>query len=147
MGGLSTTLIDSLDMLAVLRDRQGFTEGVDWVLEHIKNFDLDSNVSVFETNIRILGGLLSAHIIASNSTLQMYLGTYNGGLLQLAVDLADRLLWAFDTPSHLPFGTVNLRRGVPIGESRIVCAACAATFSLEFGLLSALTGNPRFQFH
>lgn len=145
MGGLSTTLIDSLDMLAVLNDSQGFTEGVNWVLHNIKNFDKDANVSVFETNIRILGGLLSAHLIAANKTLNMYRGSYDGGLLALAVDLADRLLVAFDTPTRLPFGTVNLRRGVPKGESRIVCAACAATFSLEFGLLSALTGNGKYE--
>jgi mannosidase alpha-like ER degradation enhancer 2 len=113
MGGLSTTLIDSLDMLAILGDSVGFTEGVDWVTKNIRNFDKDSNVSVFETNIRILGGLLSAHLIASNATLKMYRGVYDGSLLNLAVDLADRLLVAFDTPTRLPFGTVNLRRGVP----------------------------------
>lgn len=144
MGGISTTLVDSLDMLAVVGDAKGFTEGVDWVLKHL-NFDKDTNVSVFETNIRILGGLLAAHMIAANSTFGMYQGIYDGGLLGLAVDLADRLLVAFDTPTGLPFGTVNLRHGVPKGESRIVCAACAATFSLEFGMLSILSGNPIYE--
>ena len=28
------------------------------------NFDVDINVSVFETNIRIVGGLLSAHLMS-----------------------------------------------------------------------------------
>ena len=28
------------------------------------NFDTDINVSVFETNIRIVGGLISAHLMA-----------------------------------------------------------------------------------
>jgi mannosidase alpha-like ER degradation enhancer 2 len=145
LGGVSTTLIDSLDMLAILGDSQGFTEGIEWILRNMRNFDIDSNVSVFETNIRVLGGLLSAHLIAGNATLRMFRGVYDGGLLGLAVDLADRLLVAFDTPTRLPFGTVNLRRGVPKGESRVVCAACAAPFSLEFGLLSVLTGNPVYE--
>ncbi len=145
MGGLSTTLIDSLDMLAVLGDARGFTEGVDWVLQNVKSFDKDANVSVFETNIRVLGGLLSAHMIAANKSLGIYQGPYDGGLLLLAADLADRLLWAFETPTRLPFGTVNLRHGVPKGETRIVCAACCATFSLEFGMLSILTGNPKYE--
>ena len=109
------------------------------------HFDKDSNVSVFETNIRILGGLLAAHMIAANASMNMYLGEYSGGLLELAADLGDRLLVAFDTPTGLPFGTVNLRHGVPKGESRIVCAACSATFSLEFGLLSILTGNVAYE--
>jgi mannosidase alpha-like ER degradation enhancer 2 len=141
MGGLSTTLVDSLDMLAILGDAESFTEGVDWVLANL-TFDKDANVSVFETNIRILGGLLAAHLVAMNETLNIYQGEYHSGLLDLSVDLADRLLVAFDTPTGLPYGTVNLKHGVPIGESKIVCAACCATFSLEFGMLSILTGNP-----
>ena len=38
------------------------------------NFDIDENVSVFETTIRFLGGLLSAHMfLIDNSTiLQQY---------------------------------------------------------------------------
>lgn len=146
MGGISTTLVDSLDMLAVLGDARRFTDGVDWLLANL-SFDRDVNVSVFETNIRILGGLLAAHLVASNHSRALYRGKepYSGGLLDLAVDLADRLMLAFDTPTGLPFGTVNLRSGVPPGESRIVCAACAATFSLEFGLLSILTGNAVYE--
>ena len=144
MGGLSTTLVDSLDMLAVMGEAEEFTVGVDWIVANL-SFDKDSNVSVFETNIRILGGLLSAHVIAANKSMGIYLKEYNGELLDKAVDLANRLLVAFDTPTGLPFGTVNLRSGVPKGESRLVCAACAATFSLEFGLLSILTADPVYQ--
>ena len=32
------------------------------VVQDISNYDLDVNVSVFETNIRVLGGLLSSHL-------------------------------------------------------------------------------------
>lgn len=144
MGGLSITLVDSLDMLAVLGAKEEFTKAVDWVMENV-SFDKDVNVSVFETNIRVLGGLLSAHILACNKTLGMYIGNYEGKLLDLSVDLANRLLVAFKTPTGLPYGTVNLKRGVPRGETRVVCAACAGTFALEFGLLSSLTGNPVYE--
>jgi mannosidase alpha-like ER degradation enhancer 1 len=41
-----------------------FKKGVKWVIENV-NFDKDLNVSVFETNIRVLGGLLSCHLLAS----------------------------------------------------------------------------------
>lgn len=58
---------------------------------------------VFETNIRILGGLLSAHLLAT------YPG-YDGSLLRLAKDLGDRLLPAFRTPTGTP--TTELRQCV-----------------------------------
>lgn len=34
------------------------------VLIDKSNFDSDINVSVFETNIRIVGGLISAHLLS-----------------------------------------------------------------------------------
>ncbi len=40
----------------------------------------------------------------------------------------------------MPYGTVNLLRGVPQGETTITCTASIATFILEFGTLSRLTG-------
>jgi mannosidase alpha-like ER degradation enhancer 2 len=30
------------------------------------HFDIDKTVSLFETNIRVMGGLLSAHLLASD---------------------------------------------------------------------------------
>ena len=36
------------------------------------SFDYDVNVSVFETTIRILGGLLSAHLFAIDPKLKIY---------------------------------------------------------------------------
>jgi mannosidase alpha-like ER degradation enhancer 2 len=41
----------------------------------------------------------------------------------------------------MPYGTVNLRCGVPQGETPIVATAGAGTFLIEFGLLSRFTGD------
>lgn len=71
-------------------------------------------------------------------------GNYSGALLPLCRDLGDRLMMAFHTPTGLPYGTVNLRHGVPTGETPSTCAACCATFSLEFGALSHLTGDDKY---
>lgn len=60
-GSYSLTLIDSLDTLAVMGNFTEFRRVVDFLVEH-SNFDSDINVSVFETNIRIVGGLLGAHL-------------------------------------------------------------------------------------
>lgn len=45
----------------------------------------------------------------------------------------------------MPYGTVNLRNGVPRGETPITCTAGVGTFILEFGTLSRLTGDPSFE--
>jgi hypothetical protein len=63
----------------------------------------------------------------------------------LAEDVARRLIAAFDTPTGMPYGTVNLRNGVPVGETSITCTAGVGTFILEFGTLSRLTGDPLFE--
>ncbi len=42
----------------------------------------------------------------------------NGPLLRMAEDVAKRLLPAFDSKTGMPYGTVNLRTGVPAGETR-----------------------------
>lgn len=52
---------------------------------------------------------------------------------------------AFDTPTGMPFGTVNLKNGVPSGETPVTCTAGVGTFVVEFGALSRLTGDPIFE--
>ena len=36
-------------------------------------------------------------------------------------------------------------QGVPKGETRVTCTACATTLLLEFGLLSRLSGRPVYE--
>ena len=45
----------------------------------------------------------------------------------------------------MPFGTVNLRYGVPRGETPVTCTAGVGTFIVEFGALTRLTGDPVFE--
>ncbi|POM68764.1 ER degradation-enhancing alpha-mannosidase-like protein [Phytophthora palmivora] len=138
------TLIDTLDTLALLEDATEFRRAVGLVVENA-NFDLDTEVSVFETTIRLLGGLLSAHLFAVNTDLKLYPeGDYNGALLRLAVNLGDRLMPAFNTVTGIPYGTVNLKYGVPKGETPIASTAGAGSLSIEFTMLSVLTGEPRY---
>lgn len=111
------------------------------------SFHINSKVQVFEVTIRVLGGLLSAHIYATNPTLlQGYkLSNYNGELLALAVDLADRLLPAFSSPTGIPYPRINLRTGLVPGDTSETCTAGAGSLLLEFGTLSRLTGNPVYE--
>jgi len=165
------TLIDTLDTLMIMGNRTEFARAVHTVVSSTPDFNLDVNVSLFETTIRVLGGLLSAHLLALDSSLrpsrsgeevqfQPYgadqpppLPTshfwerwkYDGkSLLTLAVDLGRRLLPAFDTKTKIPFGTVNLMFGVPEGETKIASTAGAGSLLMEFEVLSQLSGDESF---
>ncbi|KAK6032717.1 PA domain protein [Ostertagia ostertagi] len=105
LGNFSLTLIDTLDTLVVVGALDEFERAVKLIVDNVR-FDSDLIVSVFETNIRILGGLLSGHLMAElirgkdPSRLQWY---DNGQLLKMAIDIGDRLLPAFNTSSGLPY--------------------------------------------
>lgn len=138
------TLIDTLDTLALLDDAIEFRRAVELVVARA-NFNLDTHVSVFETTIRVLGGLLSAHMLAVDTERGMYAkGEYNDELLTLAKDVADRLMPAFNTPTGIPYGTVNLRHGVPKRETTIASTAGAGSLALEFTMMSVLTEDPQY---
>lgn len=220
LGNYSVTLIDSLSTLAILasspeplpHDRhpfEDFQKGIEAIVEQYgdgsvgprgqglraRGFDLDSKVQVFETVIRGVGGLVSAHLFASgelpihprNTRRQGELAqairtrtqridgqlpwtrgfVYDGQLLRLALDLANRLLPAFYTETGLPYPRVNLRRGIPFyvnsplnvdsehgiceknpsgpKELTETCSAGAGSLTLEFITLSRLTGNPVYE--
>ncbi|KAK9708768.1 hypothetical protein K7432_009418 [Basidiobolus ranarum] len=144
LGEYTLTLIDSLDTLALLGDQKGFEEAVNLVIQTV-DFDLDSKVQLFEVNIRVLGGLLSAHQLAIDEKLGYKIQGYKGELLDMAYDLGIRLLPAFGhSRTRIPYPRVNLRYGLPKGETSETCTAGAGSLMLEFGVLSKLTNDSRF---
>ncbi|TFK75988.1 alpha mannosidase-like protein [Pluteus cervinus] len=143
-GNFSLTLIDVLDTFVVLDDRQGFEKAVRDIINWV-SFDVNTKPQVFETTIRVLGGLLSGHIFANQTGQPFYLPWYRGELLDLAYDLGQRLLPAFSTPTGLPYARINLRHGLLKGETLETCTAGAGSLILEFGTLSRFTGDKRFE--
>lgn len=143
-GNFSVTLVDVLDTFIVMNDTTGFEKAVRNVIDWV-SFDVNTKPQVFETTIRVLGGLLSGHQFATKPGQPFYIPWYRGELLTLAHDLGKRLLPAFKTPSGLPFARINLRHGVRPGESMDSCTAGAGSLILEFGTLSRLTGDDRFE--
>lgn len=144
LGGFMLTLIDSLDSLLVMQEYTRFNEAL-VLIQRDLSFDKDVSVSVFETNIRVLGGLLSAHQL-SNKLRQAHNIAYDGFfLLEKAVDLADRLLPAFASATGIPYHVVHLQKGLQkeLVTSR-TCPAAGASFLLEMGLLSQLTGDTKY---
>ncbi|GAB7356385.1 hypothetical protein MBLNU459_g7165t1 [Dothideomycetes sp. NU459] len=161
LGNYSLSIVDSLSTLAILassptspHDRhdalKDFQKYVRLLTEEYgdgspgpagrgrraRGFDLDSKVQLFETTIRGLGGLLSAHLFAVgelpirgyNPVVEEQANgrdgilwdqgfVYDGQLLRLALDLGSRLLPAFHTPTGLPYPRVNLRHGIPFYQN------------------------------
>ncbi|KAJ0032356.1 hypothetical protein NQD34_002437 [Periophthalmus magnuspinnatus] len=152
LGKFSLTLIDTLDTLVLLNKTTEFEAAVRRVLSDVR-LDNDIVVSVFETNIRVLGGLLGGHSMAvmlkEEGQLMQW---YQDELLHMAKDVGLRLLPAFNTSSGLPYPRVNLKYGVRGPETRTgtetdTCTACAGTMILEFAALSRFTGDPVFEAH
>lgn len=104
----SLTLVDTLDTLVVLGDLEEFEYAVKLVIKDV-SFDQDVIVSVFETNIRVLGGLLSAHILAEYFQQRAgIMNWYQAELLTMAKDLGYRLLPAFNTTTGIPHSRVSV---------------------------------------
>ncbi len=128
---LGLSLVEALDTLWIMGLDAEFQAGVDWVRTSL-DFDVDGDAQVFETNIRLVGGLLSAHLACGDPM-----------LLAKARDLADRLAKAFAASPHgLPWRYVNLRSGaVRDPETNL---AEIGTYLSEFGVLSQLTGERKY---
>ncbi|GMR31177.1 hypothetical protein PMAYCL1PPCAC_01372 [Pristionchus mayeri] len=149
LGNFSLTLIDTLDTLIVVGAYDEFEDAVKKVVENVR-FDSDLIVSVFETNIRVLGGLISGHLMSEllrGQQPQRLKWYTDRQLLKMAVDLGDRLLPAFNTSSGLPYSRINLRNGMSdhLKRQKDTCTACGGTMLLEMAALSRLTGNPVYE--
>jgi endoplasmic reticulum Man9GlcNAc2 1,2-alpha-mannosidase len=126
-------IIDALDTLMLMNLTSEVTRARKWI-ETSLNWDQDKDVSVFETTIRMLGGLLSAHYLSGNDDLY----------LDNAVDLADRLLGGFESPTGIPYASLNLKRRTGVKshtDGGSSTTAEVSTVQLEFKYLAKLTGE------
>ncbi|XP_074473105.1 endoplasmic reticulum mannosyl-oligosaccharide 1,2-alpha-mannosidase [Sebastes fasciatus] len=133
--GLGLTLIDSLDTMWILGLKEEFAEARDWVEKEL-TFDKNVDVNLFETTIRVLGGLLSTYHLSGD---QLF--------LEKAKDLGARLMPAFKTPSKIPFSDVNIGKGTahPPRWTSDSTLAEVTSIQLEFRELSRLTQDPQYQ--
>jgi hypothetical protein len=132
-GGFGTTLVDSLDTLWLMDMKDEFGRARNWVKNSLNN-NRGRMVSVFETTIRSLGGLLSAYDWSGDEV-----------FLEQAQDLGKRLFAAVEAnPIGIPYGQVNLATGEArnigwTGDNAIISEF--GTLQIEFRLLARLTGN------
>ncbi|KAG0650923.1 Man(9)-alpha-mannosidase [Hyphodiscus hymeniophilus] len=147
--GMGWIIVDALDTLMLMNLTTRLTHARQWMSESL-NYDQDQEVNTFETTIRMLGGLLSAHYLSTTFPELAPLAEDDEGApgedlyLEKAKDLADRLMGAFESPSGVPFASVNLKTsaGVPShDDGGASSTAEAATLQLELKYLSKLTGE------
>ncbi len=125
---LVMTPLDAYDTMLLMGLEEEAAEAKELIFEGL-SFDHDFSVQVFEVTIRLLGGLLTAYQMDGDPR-----------FLDLATDLADRLLPAFESATGMPYVRVNLRTGEK--EWQVNNPAEIGTLMLEFGALSRITGNP-----
>lgn len=124
------SIIDALDTMILMGlDAEADTARA-FLVNHL-SWDRDVFVKVFEFTIRGLGGLLSSYQLTGDAR-----------FLQLAEDLARRMLPAFRSPTGLPYVDVNLKTGAVRGT--VTNPGEAGTLLVEFGTLSMLTGKPEY---
>merc|ERR1719309_1866207 len=148
LGDYCLTLVDTLDMLAIMGNKSEFQKAAKLVVDTV-DFEKSNVVQVFEATIRMLGGLLSGHLLMEDSRFPgLAPDWYMDDLLSLAHDLAERLLPAFDkTETGIPLPRVNLKTGVPEDGRTTTCTAGAGSLLLEFSLLSRLVGDPIYEIY
>ncbi|GAB0100370.1 alpha-1,2-Mannosidase [Sergentomyia squamirostris] len=132
------TIIDGLDTLYMMGLQDEFDEGREWLAKKFSFDNVSVDISVFETNIRFVGGLLACYALTGDPLFK-----------EKAVYVADKLLPAFQTPTGIPLALVNLKTGVSknygwaSGGSSILSEF--GTLHLEFSYLSDITGNPIYR--
>ncbi|KFM22865.1 Mannosyl-oligosaccharide 1,2-alpha-mannosidase MNS1 [Auxenochlorella protothecoides] len=134
-GGLGATIVDSLDTLRMMGFTEEYERALGWVRSGL-NLTVDFNASVFETTIRVVGGFLAAYELTGDEV-----------LLKRSLQVAERLLPAYDTPTGIPYGTINLKTLAPRNPKWASKASSLAEFGthqLEWYKLSALSGDRRF---
>ncbi len=124
------TPVDAYDSFVLLGLIKEADEAKTIILSTL-NFDIDNDVQVFEITIRLLGGLITAYELDGDKR-----------FLQLASNLADRMMPAFNTPTGMPYRYVHLQTGVT--RDSINNPAEIGTLMMEFGQLSKHTGNKNY---
>uniref|UniRef100_A0A3Q1HVR1 alpha-1,2-Mannosidase n=1 Tax=Anabas testudineus TaxID=64144 RepID=A0A3Q1HVR1_ANATE len=133
--GLGLTLIDAMDTMWILGLKEEFEEAKAWVAKEL-TFDKNVDVNLFESTIRILGGLLSTYHLTGDIV-----------FLDKAKDIGSRLMPAFNTPSKIPYSDVNIGKGTahPPRWTSDSTVAEVTSIQLEFRELSRLTQEPLYE--
>ncbi|RPB21474.1 seven-hairpin glycosidase [Terfezia boudieri ATCC MYA-4762] len=134
-GGWGATLVDALDTMWIMGLKKEFEEALEFVEKLDFTYSAESQIPVFETTIRYLGGLLGAYDVSEHRY---------PVLLEKAKQLGDILFGVFDTPNRMPILHYYWKPDQVVIPTRAASRSSLAemgTLALEFTRLAQLTGN------
>lgn len=127
------TIVDALDTLYIMGLQDEFMEAREWVMNTL-DMNSRTDISVFEVNIRFVGGLLAAFFLTGDPVFK-----------NKAKIIADKLLPAFNTPTGIPYALVNPVSGKARnwGWASGGCSILSefGSLHLEFSMLTQVTGE------
>ena len=147
--GMGWIIVDSLDTLILMNLTSRLSHARKWMTTKL-DYEQNKDVNTFETTIRMLGGLLSAHYLSTTFPDMAPLAEDDEGTpgedlyLETAKDLVDRIICAFESPSGIPYASFNLKtlQGIPShDDAGASSTAEAATVQLELKYMTKLTGE------
>ncbi|KAJ7269964.1 glycoside hydrolase family 47 protein [Mycena rebaudengoi] len=129
--GWGASIVDAMKIMgldAFFNEAVNFSSHIDFSKSHTGD-----TVSVFETTIRYLGGLVSAYELG---------GYKHPALIKKAKELADKMAFAWEGDNEVPFGFLDFSTNTPQrGGSNI---AEAGTLALEWYMTSKYTKNATY---
>jgi len=138
--GMALSAIDALDTMWIMGYRKLFKDTVRRVVHHWETQSWpNGKISLFETVIRIIGGLVSAYELSHEKP-----------LLDLAQKVADRIMPAFSNqpPYNLPSCQINLltqHHSCPHWTENTLILSEFSTIQVELIRLSELTQNSQYK--
>ncbi|KAL7621951.1 Mannosyl-oligosaccharide alpha-1,2-mannosidase 1B [Parahypoxylon ruwenzoriense] len=146
--GWGASAVDAISTALVM----GNQDVINQIVDHIQHINFNTTavgaetVSVFETTIRYLGGLLSAYDFLSGPLSEYAQDKASvDKILEQAISLADVLSVAFGTPSGVPINTLIFSSDGPhVGDDTTNGIATIGTLVLEWTRLSDITGDDKY---
>ncbi|KAF5311116.1 hypothetical protein D9619_007982 [Psilocybe cf. subviscida] len=133
--GWGATIVDALSTMKVMGLDDLFTEGVKFASKiDFSKSPTSNNVSVFESSIRYIGGLLSAYELS---------GFAYPVLVEKSKQLADKLVYAWVGNNDVPYGFVDFSTNSP--QQQVTNVAEAGSLTLEWATLSKYTKDDKYR--
>ncbi|CAE6357474.1 unnamed protein product [Rhizoctonia solani] len=132
--GWGATIVDAMSTMKIMGLEELFAEAVDFSSKIDFNRSKTSdNVSLFETTIRYLGGLISAYELG---------GRKDQALVDRARDVGNKLSNGWQGSNDFPYNNLNFTTDIPVIEESGI--AVAGTLILEWAKLTEYTGNKTY---
>ncbi|KAJ4482500.1 glycoside hydrolase family 47 protein [Lentinula aciculospora] len=130
--GWGATIVDAMGTMLLMDFTDLFNQALDFVTKiDFRQSNTPSSVSLFETTIRYVGGMISAYELS---------GKQHQILVDQAKQLVDKMVFAWAKPNQtIPFGEIFFANNSPIAAVNNV--AEAGTLDVEWSRVTLYTGN------